>query len=372
MKILILGGYGNFGKRITEELSSVEGIAIYIAGRDILKAKSVSEALSIDSKASIEPVKFDINSNNLIANLREISPNIVIHTAGPFQGQDLVMPGACLEVGAHYIDLSDDRSYVCGIQSLSERAKEKDLLFVSGASSVPGLSSTIIDHYKDLFSEINSIDIHIAPGNKAERGLATIEGILSYTGHPFRVFKNRKWTSVFGWMNPKSKIIHPKIGSRWFANVDVPDLELFPERYRVTDNVSFQAGLELGFLHFIMVFMAFLSKYRVVSNWKVLSKPITKISNLFKLFGTDVGGMEVKVSGKDISNKSKTVQWSLYAPDGIGPYIPTISTIIVAKKLINDEISIRGAMPCMNLYSIDDFMPYANRLGIEVSEVING
>jgi len=32
-KVVVLGGYGNFGKRIVENLANIEDITIYIAGR---------------------------------------------------------------------------------------------------------------------------------------------------------------------------------------------------------------------------------------------------------------------------------------------------------------------------------------------------
>ena len=169
--ILILGGYGNFGKRIVESLSVLPDITLYISGRDIAKAELLREKLKNQSLANLETLMIDINSAEFETILNVLSPDIVIHTSGPFQGQDYHVPLACIDAGAHYIDLADDRRFVCDIKSLDDKAKGKNLLIVSGASSVPGLSSTVIDFYKDDFSSILSIDIAIAPGNKAERGM---------------------------------------------------------------------------------------------------------------------------------------------------------------------------------------------------------
>ncbi len=105
---------------------------------------------------------------------------------------DYRVPEACIDIGAHYIDLADDRRFVCDITQLDIKANNNHVLAVSGASSVPGLSSVILDHYYPEFSQIYTIDISIAPGNKAERGEATIRGILSYTGHPFPTHRWRR------------------------------------------------------------------------------------------------------------------------------------------------------------------------------------
>ena len=289
--VLILGGYGNFGKRIVENLLDLEDITLLIAGRHKNKAEQLIEQFQAGSQANLKAIGLDINKPDFESRLKELSPDIVIHTSGPFQGQDYRVPEACIKAGAHYVDLADDRRFVCDIKKLDDQAKQNNVLIVSGASSVPGLSSTVMDHYHDQYSVINDINIAIAPGNKAERGEATVRGILSYTGHPFSVFQNGQWQKVFGWMQARREDFGEFVGKRWLANVDVPDLELFPERYSVKRSVRFQAGLELSYLHLSMVAMAYLAKIKLVKNWSPLTKLIIKTSELFLPFGTDDGAM---------------------------------------------------------------------------------
>jgi len=361
--VIVLGGYGNFGKRIVENLAGIEGITILIAGRNLSKSSALVENLKATSNASLEPLVIDIFAADFKEKLASIAPFLVIHTSGPFQGQDYRVPKACIECGAHYIDLADDRRFVCDITTLDSHAKEKDVLVVSGASSVPGLSSAVVDSYQNQFSIIESIDLAIAPGNKAERGLATVEAILSYTGHPLNVFKKGRWQDVYGWMDSKVTDFGGFVGKRHLANVDVPDLELFPNRYSVTQQVSFQAGLEIRLLHLTMVGMAYLSKIGLVKNWAPLSKAIVSASNIFLPLGSDKGAMEVLICGKDNNGDAKRVKWTLYAPKGNGPYIPTLSTIILARNLLstssnqtNQSTKLEaGAKPCVGLLQLSDF-----------------
>ena len=371
-KVIVLGGYGNFGKRIVENLTSIEDITVLIAGRNLSKSSALVENLENTSAAKLEPLAIDIFADDFKEQLASLSPYLVIHTSGPFQGQDYRVPTACIECGAHYIDLADDRRFVCDIAELDIEAKDKALLIVSGASSVPGLSSAVIERYQTQFSIIESINLAIAPGNKAERGLATVEAILSYTGHPLNVFKDGRWQDVYGWMDSKVNDFGGFVGKRHLANVDVPDLELFPRRYGVTQQVSFQAGLELPFLHKTMVGMAYLSKIGLVTNWAPLSKVIVSTSNVFLPFGSDKGAMEVLVCGKDNDGNAKKVKWTLYAPKGNGPYIPTLSTIILARKLLSsDKRSAQqetGAKPCAGMFELSEFDPYFDALGIHYEE----
>lgn len=364
-RILVLGGYGNFGKRIVENLSTLEDITLVIAGRDAARAESLRQQLySTGAKAVLDTAVVDINDAALTEKIKSMALDLVIHTSGPFQGQNYRVPEACIAADCHYIDLADDRRFVCDITSLDTQAKARGLLVVSGASSVPGLSSTVIDSLAGEFSELEEIDFAIAPGNQAERGAATVHGILSYTGHPFSVFHQGEWVSVYGWMNPRRQDFGEPLGKRWLANIDIPDLELFPDRYKGVNSVKFQAGLELPILHFGMVAMASLAKMGIVKNWASLTSPIVRASELFIRFGTDTGAMQINLSGRDENQQSKCVKWTLCAENGVGPYIPTISAIILAKKLISGDIETRGATPCLGLYSLDEFDQEASPLGI--------
>lgn len=364
-RVLILGGYGNFGKRIAESLSSLEGITVLIAGRNALKSQQLCQKLaSKGANGALEAVVIDINSPQFVDELKALSPDLVIHTGGPFQGQDYRVPEACIAVGSHYIDLADDRRFVCDITSLNEQALKSNVLVVAGASSVPGLSSTVIDSFADQFSSLDEIDFAIAPGNQSERGEATVRGILSYTGHPFPVFTKGKWVNQYGWMSPRRLCFGDVIGKRWLANVDIPDLELFPKRYKPVNTVNFQAGLELPFLHLGMVFMALLAKIGLIKDWSVLTTQIFKSSEIFKCLGTDTGGMQINLSGLDANQKPKHIKWVLCAENGVGPYIPTLSAIILAKKLIAGGIDKTGAVPCLGMYTLEEFDKEASLLGI--------
>ncbi len=373
-KVIVLGGYGNFGKRIVENLAKIEDVTLFVAGRSLEKANALINCLKTTSKATLEPYVIDIFSEDFKTHLQAISPYLVVHTGGPFQGQDYQVPKACIESGAHYIDLADDRRFVCDITQLDELAKNKGVMVVSGASSVPGLSSSVVEYYQNQFTVIDSIDMAIAPGNKAERGLATVEAILSYTGHPLNVFQEGRWQEVYGWMDAKVNDFGGIVAKRYLANVDVPDLELFPKRYNVSERVSFQAGLELSLLHLAMVGMAYLSKVGLVKNWAPWSKFIVRTSNVFLPFGTDKGAMEILISGKGEGEKAKKIKWTLYAAKGNGPYIPTLSAIILARKLLENinegSNEHHGAKPCVGLLELNDFASYFEALDIYVEEQI--
>ena len=367
-RIVVLGGYGNFGKRICENLSLESTIVLIIAGRNAARAVVLQQQLQAQGAcAKIETAVVDIDTDDFSEQLISLNPHIVIHSAGPFQNQGYIVPKACIAAGSHYIDLADDRRFVCDISALDSFAKEKGVLVISGASSVPGLSSAVVKHFSSEFSQLDSIDIAIAPGNQAERGLATLRAVLSYTGHAISVFSTGKWLTQYGWMSARRWDFGSVIGRRWLANVDVPDLELFPAHFNVRHRVRFQAGLELTILHLTMLMMAQLSKLGVVKDWSVYADSIFALSRRFNGLGSDKGGMRIELQGVALDGNPKSVNWVLSASGGIGPYIPTLAAIVITKKLLSCKKTETGAMPCIGLFDLQEFDVEAVPLGIEHS-----
>lgn len=113
---------------------------------------------------------------------------VVVNTCEPFQTSDYGVARACIEHRVHYVDLADGRDFVTGIMSLDGAAKRAGVTTISGASTVPGLSSAVVEHYVHEFAAIDELVFGISPGQKAERGLATTEGILTYVGKRLKPF----------------------------------------------------------------------------------------------------------------------------------------------------------------------------------------
>ena len=373
-RITVLGGYGNFGKRICETLAADPDVALIVAGRSgEIAHRFADELLAAGPPASVECAEIDINGPHFSEELARLGPEIVVHTGGPFQGQDHHVATTCIDMGSHYLDLADDRRFVCDIVKLDAHAKQNDVLLVSGASTVPGLSSVVVDALRAKLHRLDAIDIAIAPGNRAERGKATVRSILSGVGHRFARWRHEQWTDAFGWMNVRRADFGDTVGRRWLANVDVPDLELFASRYAPIRSVSFQAGLEISLLHLTLWAMALLTRAHLVQSWAKYANAVFSLSKLFAPFGTDVGGMFVRLSGVDIENAPKHVQWSLTAENGVGPYVPALSAIILCRKLVKGELSHRGALPCLGMYGLDEFSELAEQWNIrQTVETLDG
>ncbi|WP_216825431.1 saccharopine dehydrogenase family protein [Kiloniella sp. EL199] len=351
--VLILGGYGNFGKRIASALTR-DNTSVIIAGRNVEKANSFAKQLPTKL---VQTACFDVHKN-LATELKRLEPTVVINTCGPFQNSNYDVAEICIKASIPYIDLADGRNFVVGIKTLDDKARSAGIPVISGASTVPGLSSAVLDKYNGLFSEIDQMIYGISPGQGAERGLATTQGIMSYLGKKLSPVQGSS-ASRYGWQDIYRQGF-PLLGKRWMANCDIPDLDLLPSHYNIK-SLQFSAGMELGLIHLGLWCLSWLIRWGFPLKLENYAVSLLKLSNLFDIFGTSDGGMHVILKGKDHNNQPLTKKWFIIGLDGDGPQIPTIPAIILAKKIIHsrdtlgEDIPI-GAMPCVGLVTLDDYL----------------
>jgi NAD(P)-dependent dehydrogenase (short-subunit alcohol dehydrogenase family) len=362
-RILILGGYGNFGSHIAKKLAAEKDLEVVVAGRSADKAKLFAEKFR-DAPNPVSWRVMDIE-DNLSSALAAAAPDIVIHTSGPFQAQGYRVAEACIEQGCHYIDLADGRAFVSGIGALDERARAKNVAVISGASTVPCLTAAIIDDYLPQFGRITDIDYAITTAQHTNLGLATTSAILSYTGKPFTTLKDGRMQRVYGWQDLRART-YPGLGRRWLGNCDIPDLALFPERYPDLQTLRFRAGAEIALLHFGLLGLSWLVRWGLIRSLERYAGPLLRISRWFDALGTGNSGFHMTLSGTDKADAPLGKTLYIIARSGHGPYIPSMPAILCAKMLARGDLGRRGAFPCMGFISLSQYIEALTGLNIEI------
>lgn len=363
-RVLVVGGYGFFGSRLVERLSLQANLDIVIAGRNKLSSETLRARLQPQAQANLQSAVVDAQGESLDHALTKWAPDVLVHTSGPFQGQNYAVAKACIRQGVHYVDLADGSGFVEGISTLNADAVRARVLVTSGASSVPALSAAAADHLALGMMHVHAIDIGISPGNRTERGLSTIQSILTYCGE---ALKNADGSQSIGWGHSWRQAYSAPVGSRLLSPCDVPDLCLLPSRYEGKPTVRFGAGLELGFLHRGMNLMAAIKQAGLLRDWSMHAKLLKRASDLFKNWGSDAGAMHVRLSGRDGQGIDVTRTWELIATNGHGPFVPTLAAAAIVRKLASRSLLLTGATPCIGLLSLADFAAEAAGLSIRTT-----
>jgi hypothetical protein len=347
VRILVIGGTGNFGARICNRLAQEPGLEVIATSR---RPRLQS--------ATVAPL--DIDDPGLAGALKALAPALVIHCAGPFQGQDYRVALASVACGAHYVDLADGRDFVTGfVRAVDAAAKTAGCVAITGASTLPALSSAVVDSLKPSFRALHSIDIVIAPGQHAPRGAATVAAVLGYAGQPFRWRHQGVWRTAYGWQELARR--HFSFGNRLAAACDVPDLELLPARYPEVETVTFRAALEVPVQHVALWMIAACRRMGLrfpVARW---GQTFDRMGTWLNRFGSDTGGMTVRVVGHLPAGGRAGLTWELVAEANHGPEIPCMAAVILANRLKRGDSWEPGAKACVGLLELADFQSEFDR-----------
>mgnify|MGYP003575826313 CR=1 FL=1 len=365
IRVLVLGGYGFFGRRLAARLALQERLGIVVAGRSLERGQALARSLGKGAASPVRAAALDAASGGFPQAVAALAPHVVIHTAGPFQGQDYAVARACVAAGAHYIDLADGRAFVQGIGTLDAEARAAGVVVLSGASSVPALSAAVADELCAGMQTVQLIDIGISPGNRTERGLSTVQAVLSYCGQPIETVGTEQ---VFGWSGTWRRVYPHPVGAPLLSPCDVPDLALLPARYPGQPRVRFGAGLELPLLHRGMNAMAWLARKGWVRAWERHAARLKSASEWFQRSGTDAGAMHVAVRGLGRGGDVIVPEWELLATRGDGPFVPTLAAAALVARIATGRTPDAGARPCMGLLTPREILAQAQGLAIVAGE----
>ncbi|MEM7690230.1 MAG: saccharopine dehydrogenase NADP-binding domain-containing protein [Pseudomonadota bacterium] len=356
LRVLLLGATGVFGSRLACLASEEEGVALTLAARGLGKL----EALASELPGAARCITLDRD----ILTARDLEGfDLVVDASGPFQSSHTRVIESAIAARVDYLDLADGREFVCDFARFDEVAKGAEVALTTGASSIPALSHAVLDALTQGWRAIDAIRIGIYPGNRAPRGRSVVEGILSYVGRPVRVFREGAWREVPGWGLTHREDL-PGIGPRWASVCDTPEQDLLVERYRPRRSAEFFAGLELSLLHLGLTAFSLPVRWGWVKSLRPISGLMLAVAKAFLPFGSDRGGMSVRVSGEGTDGRPLERRWFLKADANRGPFVPVLAAMAMLRRYRDGDTPEPGARVCSGMLALEDFADDFARLGI--------
>ncbi len=350
-RILLVGAGGTFGLRLARRAAASVPCTLLVAGRSLSRAQAVADALrQANPAADIKAIALD-RETVTTEELRALGAFIVIDAAGPFQGHAPHLAQIAIAAGSHFIDIADARDYVANFPALDETARAAQVLAVTGASSTPALSNAVLDALTKGWQQVEAVSVAISPGNRAPRGLAVVEAILSYAGKPVRVLEDRVWRTRPGWGQLRRQEM-PGLGRRWLSLCETPDLDIIPARFPGLQRVSFLAGLELAVLHLGLWALSLPVRAGLLRSLAPSAAFLTRAATWFEPLGSDRGGMMVDVTGRDAQGRAVAAKWWLVAQAGDGPNIPVLPALALVRRLVSGVETRTGAQACTGLLTL--------------------
>ena len=338
-RVVIVGATGLFGGHLAQALAGRADIELIVAGRSLAPLQTLAAQLNATPQTLDRTAPGDT--------LKALRPFAVIDCSGPFQTYGYDFAQAVIDAGAHYLDIADAPEFVAGITTLDAAAKQAGLTAWSGASTTPALSSAIVADLAQDLDQIDLIETAILPGNKTPRGLSVMQAILGQVGVPFPRRYGGRTEHAIGWRDTTHiapQVQNQRLSPRRAALVNTPDVALLPGVFNARTTVA-RAGLELALFHRALSIAATLRLPKLVS----LAAPLRRVSQLFSGFGSDAGGMRVRVIGQQNGHISERI-WDMILPDGQGPKTPVQPAIILLDQLLRG-VATPGARPAIAAFT---------------------
>lgn len=358
LRVLVLGGYGTFGRRLVELLADEPRLDILVAGRSRTKAEAFRATL--ESAASIEAIELD-REGDIDAALASLRPQILVDVTGPFQAYGAApyrLAEACLRHGMHYLDFSDGSDFTSGIARLDADARARGLFVLSAVSSTPALSGAVARHLAAGMASVESMEGGIAPSPFAGIGRNVIEAIASYAGRLVRITRDGRIVTARGLAETRRMTIAPPgalpLRSRRFALVDVPDLVLLPGVVPGLRTVWFGAGTAPQLYQYMLVFLARLANIGITLPLRSLAGLFHGVANRLA-WGEARGGMYVRLVGRDEAGHRIERAWHLVAEGDTGPSVPAMAADAVIRKCLAGSPPQPGARHAGGELELADF-----------------
>jgi len=166
-RVLIIGA-GGVGRVVAFKCAQRRDIFNDITFASRTKSKCDAIVSDIYAKGLTAPIRTAaVDADNvpeLVALLKDVKPNLVIHVALPYQ--DLTIMDTCLEAGVNYLDTAnyehpDTAKFCYGPQwEYHERFKKAGLLALLGSGFDPGVTNVYVAHArKHRFDQMDTVDI---------------------------------------------------------------------------------------------------------------------------------------------------------------------------------------------------------------------
>ena len=243
MKILVLGGAGQEGRRTVSDLIDSEQVKSVVIGDLNLDAANELKMELSNDKVSTLQIDATVNAE-LIKAMKDV--DVAATFVGPYYRFGVPILKAAIEAGCNYVDICDDAEPTMELLELHEQAKEAGIVAVIGCGVSPGTLNVLardaanrVDQLEDLHFRWNvpSSDVEgdISKSAAVHHGIHIVDGdVVQYL--------DGDWTKVPA-MSGSEQVNYPVLGECEAYYLGHPEPVTIPRYIKGLRNVTQKGGI---------------------------------------------------------------------------------------------------------------------------------
>jgi saccharopine dehydrogenase-like NADP-dependent oxidoreductase len=302
-KVLVVGGSGRVGGSVATQLVK-RGAIVTVGGTQIQnfeKSRQRWQTLFEENYKEIGDIDFvAINRESAVSVSKALESrdfDLVVHTAGPFQGKiktpNGVIEGSILN-GIPYVDVCDDYCTALAAKTkFTDKAKIKKVPCIISTGCWPGVSSLmasllirkVLETDKTLIPEDLTVDFSFFTAGSGGAGATLLVATFLILAEEALTIRNGRRTPV-GAMKEYSTVDFGKIvGPKPVAHLNLLETASIHETFGV-GNVQALFGTSPGFWNTLLGLMAqlpssLLANEEIMTKLAIFSLPIVRVVDFF-------------------------------------------------------------------------------------------
>jgi hypothetical protein len=226
-RIGILGGYGNTGRIVVQELAKLPKVDVILGGRDMGKANDFLKSSGISSARAAVADALDPESLKNFCR----DTDIVINCTGPTCLILDRVARAALEAGAHYIDPGGYDTVYRKMQGSNFGVPAPGRACVVSAGLFPGIAELLVQYMAEQFDEPTSLDFYM--DGRSQLASCVFEDMVhSFFPLEIGAFEHGVFTKRKRWASAQYPFPKP-IGNQRAVPLFWPEIERFARERRV-------------------------------------------------------------------------------------------------------------------------------------------
>lgn len=362
MRIVVLGGAGDMGGAVVEQLCRMDSSAeVIVADVRLDRAKDVV-ARVVGGRPSARFVDVE-DRQSLIEVLR--GADVAVNCVGPFYRFCRKVISTVIDSGTNYVDICDDHDGARDALEFDPQAREKGVVAVTGFGWTPGLSNICARAGADELDRVESIDIAWVGTAADSTGLAVIEHVLHAISGRVPTFKDGSLVDIAPGSGVENVEFPQPIGRVSVYHTGHPEPLTIPRYIRGVKTVTLKGALTPQWVNSFGSFLVSLGLTKTAGRKKRLARYLHSIEGLFRGGAQPISGLRVSVGGEKDGRPASRV----YATVGPMARLTAIPAALGALWVASGKIRITGVNAPEGCVEPRVFFEALRAEGIEISRL---